>query len=79
MASGDTLLVLNPNNSTPPASDAAQLDVIAGGSTPAEQIPGIAFDASASEYMDFCNLVMPEHYGDGGLTVGCSNSPRTED
>lgn len=69
MASGDTLLVLNPLHATPPAANNATLDTIAGGSTPAEAIPCIDFDASSSEYMDFANLVMPQNYGDGGLTI----------
>ena len=69
MASGDTLLILNPLHSSPPATIAAQLDIIEGASSPAENIPCIDFDAGASEYMDFPNLIMPKSYGDGGLTV----------
>ena len=69
MASGDTLLIINPNNATPPASLAGRLDTIAGGSTPAETIPCIAFATGSSEYMDFCNLVMPVNYAGGGITV----------
>ncbi len=69
MASGDTLIVLNAQHATPPAANAATFDVIAGGSTPAESIPCIDFDAAATEYMDFDNLVMPQNYSDSGLTV----------
>jgi hypothetical protein len=70
MASGDTLLVLNPHNAVPPATLAATFDTIAGGSTPNENWPCIDFDASSSEYMDFPNLVMPQHYaGTTGITV----------
>jgi len=69
MASGDTLLILTPQNGTPPASSPAQLDTITGADgTSAENVPCIDFDASTDEYMDFY-CVMPEHYGSGGLTL----------
>jgi len=69
MASGDTLLILTPQSSTPPASNFATLDVIAGAdATAAESFPVLDFDASADEYADW-HCVMPQNYGSGGLTV----------
>lgn len=70
MASGETLIPLTPNHCSPPGANAATLDTITGGSTPAENWPCLDFDASASEYMDFPNLVMPQNYaGTTGITV----------
>ena len=70
MASGNSLLSLTPLHCSPPAANAATLDTIAGGSTPAENWPCLDFDAAASEYMDFPNLTMPEHYvGTTGITI----------
>ena len=70
MPSGDTLIVLNPLHGVPPATLAATLDTIAGGSTPAETWPCLDFDPDASEYMDFPNLVMPQNYaGTTGISV----------
>jgi len=51
-----------------PATSFATLDTIAGGSTPAEAIPVLDFDADASEYMDF-KIALPAGYASGGLTV----------
>lgn len=69
MASGDTLLILTALASTPPDADAATLDVVAGGSTPAEQVPVLDFDPGATqEYADFI-CEMPQSYGGGGLTI----------
>lgn len=69
MASGDTLLLLTPAHSTPPATVYATQDTIPGGSTPAEAVPCLDFDPDQSEYADWSSLIMPAHYGDGGLTV----------
>lgn len=68
MASGDTLLILTPQNCSAPASSFATLDTIAGAnSTAAETIPVIDFDASSDEYMDwYC--VCPQNYASGGFT-----------
>jgi hypothetical protein len=52
----------------PPATAYATQDTRAGGSTPAEAIPVLDFDAAASEYMDFYG-VLPEGYDGGGLTL----------
>jgi hypothetical protein len=50
----------------PPATAYATFDSRAGGSTPAESVEVIDFDASSTEYMDFlCRL---ENYSGGGLT-----------
>lgn len=68
MASGDTLLTLDPQNNCGPSTDFATQDTIAGGSTPPEDISVLDFDASASEYADF-KFDMPLHYAGGGLTV----------
>ncbi len=68
MASGNTLFGLAPNNSSPTATAAAQIDVIVGTSSPAEWFPVLAFDTTTVEYCDFHNLVMPSYYSGGGLT-----------
>ena len=68
MASGNTLLTFSSTAGTPPAANAASYGVRAGGSTPAESVPVLAFDAASDEYMDFYG-VMPQAYGGGGLTV----------
>ena len=69
MASGDTLLILTPQNSSIPATVFSTLDTISGAnSTAAENIPVLDFDASADEYADwYC--VCPENYDGGGFTV----------
>lgn len=65
MASGD--VVGHVLNSMPPAANFAPPDILAGASTPAENIPNWKFDASADEHSDFyCFL---EGYGGGGLTI----------
>ena len=69
MASGDLLLTLNPINRNGPATNGAQPDYIPGASTPGELFMVIDFDASLIEYADWTNLVMPEHYSGGGITV----------
>ena len=77
MASGNTLLYLRPTDATPPATLYAQLDWLAGASSPAENIPVLAFDSSSTEYMDFRGK-MPQHYAAGGLTlVICSGAATT--
>jgi hypothetical protein len=51
-----------------PATASAALDKLVGTSTPAEDVPVIAFDSAATEYMDFyCSL--PLHYAGGGVTL----------
>src|SRR6185503_7697094 len=77
MASGNTLLYLTPQAFCPPATIAAQFDVIAGASTPAESFPVLAFDTTTDEYADF-RCKMPQHYAGGGVTVViCSGAGTT--
>lgn len=66
MASGES--VLESLEIVPPAASAAQWDVRAGGSTPAENVTVYAFDDSTDENLDlFCRL--GPNYGGGGLTL----------
>ena len=67
MASGDTLFILTPQSSTPPAANYATLDTVADGSTPAMSIPVLDFDGSADESADWY-VTVPSHYAGGGLT-----------
>lgn len=69
MASGNTLFLLTPMASSPPATIGAQIDFIIGTSAPVEWFPVLAFDTTTVEYADWHGLVMPAHYGGGGLTV----------
>src|SRR5688572_1376931 len=69
MASGDTLLTLNPLDYTPPATIYATLDTMVGTSTPVEAFPVLDFDDTTQEYADFHGLVMPANYAGGGLTL----------
>jgi hypothetical protein len=65
MASGDS--VVQVLEAMPPAASAATIDTRAGGSTPAETVQVIDFDAAADEFRDYkCKL---EGYGGGGLTM----------
>ncbi len=69
MASGDTLLILTPQMSAPPAASYATLATGTGTSTPAESIPVLNFDDGNQEYIDFY-CVMPSHYaGTTGVTL----------
>ena len=61
-------IVLTPQCSCGPATSFATLDTIAGGSTPAETISVLDFDANASEYKDF-KFALPVGYTGDGLTV----------
>lgn len=74
MATGNALFQLFPNASSPPATLAAQFDIIVGTSTPVEGFPVLAFDTTTVEYADFHGLVMPAHYAGGGLTVSIRSS-----
>ena len=68
MASGDTLFVLEPLGSTPPATLYATFDTITEASTPNAIIPVLDFDGSADEYADW-HLVVPSNYaGTTGFT-----------
>jgi len=68
MASGNTLLVLFPHDSSPPATLYATMDMMVGTSTPVESIPVLDFDDTTVEYADFYCL-MPQFYNDGGVSV----------
>jgi hypothetical protein len=68
MASGNTLFTIFPQNSQPPATLYATLDVIAGASTPAESILVLDFDDTTQEYADF-HCFMPANYSGGGITL----------
>jgi hypothetical protein len=74
MASGNVLFILVPLSSSPPATAAAQIDIIVGTSAPVEWFPVIAFDTTTVEYADFHGLVMPAHYGGGGITCSIRSS-----
>lgn len=64
MASGDTLLLLFPQDNSPPATVYATFDIMVGTSTPAEAIPVLDFDDTTVEYADFY-CVMPANYAGG--------------
>ena len=69
MASGDTLLILNAHGSVPPATIYATLDVIpATTATPDINSTVLDFDSATDEYADWL-VVMPRHYGGGGITL----------
>jgi len=68
MASGNTLLILTPQSSTPTATLGATLDTMAGTSTPVESVPVLDFDDTTVEYADFY-CVMPSAYAGGGITL----------
>ena len=67
MATTDTLFVLTPIGSTPPATLYATFDTISDASTPNAIIPVLDFDASTQEYA-YWHVTMPSHYDGGGLT-----------
>lgn len=68
MASGDTLFVLDPLGSVPPATLFATRDTISDGSAPVATIPVLDFDGAQDEHADWY-LTIPSHYsGDTGFT-----------
>ena len=68
MASDDTLLILLPHGSIPPATVFATLDVLSDGSTVVGQIPVLDYaGATADEHAEWVAM-MPSHYDGGGLT-----------
>lgn len=68
MASGNSLFTRYARDAAPPGTVYATLDCVTGGSTPAEKLWVLDFDASTVEYADF-EVVLPRHYAGGGLTV----------
>ena len=65
MASGDTLFILDPLGSSPPATLYATIDTISDASTPLMVIPVLDFDGVTSEHADWY-LTIPSHYA--GIT-----------
>ncbi len=63
MASGDTLLVLDPQSGKTPSANAATFDWIPDASTPNMQIPVIDFDGATDEHMDWIRTI-PTQYGE---------------
>lgn len=61
-------IILTPQCSCGPAANFATHDTIAGGSTPAEVVSVLDFDADASEYSDF-KFALPSGYAGGGLDI----------
>jgi len=68
MASGDSLLILHPNNASLPDTLAAGQEEIQGASVPNEIIRVLAFDQTTVEYADF-RCILPSNYAGGGLTI----------
>jgi hypothetical protein len=68
MASGNTLCIFTARDGVPTATAGATHGILAGGSTPAEGVPYLAFDSATDESADFYGI-LPRHYGGGGLTV----------
>lgn len=67
MASGNRLATLLAQGVMGPGATYATLDTRTGGSTPAEAVAILDFDATTVEYADFM-VRLPEHYAGGGLT-----------
>ena len=68
MSSGDTLFILTPQGSTPPATLFATLDTLTETSTPNALIPVLDFDGTTDEFADW-HVVVPSHYsGTTGFT-----------
>jgi len=68
MATTDTMWVLSPQDSSPPATLFATLDTIADASTPVATILVLDFDASTAEFMDWF-VSVPSNYDGGGFTI----------
>lgn len=68
MASGDILFAFGARDGIPTATLGAAHGIRAGGSTPNEGVPTLAFDDTTAEYVDFF-LEMPPHYAGGGVTL----------
>ena len=68
MAIGDTLWVLNPQNSSPPTTAAATFDEILDASTPFARTVVLDFDPATNENADW-HVTVPSQYSGGGFTV----------
>lgn len=74
MASGDLLFWAEARSALLPSTVFAQIDVITGGSTPAEQLTVLDFDAGATENADFIVPAMPPCYDGGGIKINVNLS-----
>jgi hypothetical protein len=68
MASGDSLFAFGARDFVPTATLGAAHGISAGGSTPAEGVPHLAFDSATAEYADV-TATLPLNYGGGGITL----------
>ena len=68
MATGDTILILEPLNSSAPATLFATLDTITDASTPAAVTRVLDFDPTTAQYM-YWYATIPSHYDGGGFTI----------
>ena len=69
MATTNTLFILTPQNSIPPATLFATLDTIPDASTPNALTPVLKFDPTTAWWAHWPSLTMPSHYDGGGLTI----------
>jgi len=68
MASGDSLFAFGARDFVPTATLGAAHGISAGGSTPNEGVPHLAFDSATAEYADVV-ATLPLNYGGGGITL----------
>jgi hypothetical protein len=71
MASGDSLILWRALDNEPPDADFATMDTILTASTdePDDVIPVLDFDPGATNEFAAFSAVLPEHYGNNGITV----------
>ncbi len=69
MASGDTLFILMPQNSVPPATVFATLDILSDTTdVPLVGFPVLDFDGAADESADWPCIIPSQYSGDTGFT-----------
>ncbi len=78
MATTDTIWILDPLGSTPPATLFATPDTIADASTPVGTILVLDFDATTAEFMDWF-VTVPSHYDGGGFTISWKGGTDADD
>ena len=78
MATTDTIFILTPAGSSPPATLFATLDTIADTSTPAATIQVLDFDTTTAEFMDWW-VTCPSHYDGGGFTLSWKGGTDMDD